>query len=82
MTDWVVGIVGSVLVAVVVRDVFHTLFHPIGRAALAARRHRELTPTDVLDPVNVRRVLANAGWTPELVDDSDERYLTVARIEG
>jgi SAM-dependent methyltransferase len=58
------------------------LFHPIGRAALAARQHRELSSTDVLDPVNVRRVLANAGWTPELVDDSDERYLTLARLEG
>ena len=35
MTDWVVGIVGSLLVAVVVRDVFHTLFHPIGHGSIA-----------------------------------------------
>ena len=57
-------------------------FHPIGPAALAARQHRELSSTDVLDPVNVRRVLADAGWTPELVDDSDDRYLAVAHTEG
>lgn len=35
MADWVVGIVGSLLVAVVVRDVFHTLFHPIGHGSIA-----------------------------------------------
>ena len=35
MTDWVIGVVGSLLVAVVVRDVFHTLFHPIGHGSIA-----------------------------------------------
>jgi Ion channel len=35
VTDWIVGIVGSLLVAVVVRDVFHTLFHPIGHGSIA-----------------------------------------------
>lgn len=35
MTDWIVTIVGFVLVAVVVRDVFHTLFHPIGHGSIA-----------------------------------------------
>ena len=35
MTDWIVAIVGSLLVAVVVRDVFHTLFHPIGHGSIA-----------------------------------------------
>jgi len=33
--DWAVGVVGSLLVAVVVRDVFHTLFHPIGHGSIA-----------------------------------------------
>lgn len=33
--DWTVGVVGSLLVAVVVRDVFHTLFHPIGHGSIA-----------------------------------------------
>lgn len=33
--DWVVAITGLALVAVVVRDVFHTLFHPIGHGSIA-----------------------------------------------
>ena len=33
--DWVVAIVGSLLVAVVARDVFHTLFHPVGHGSVA-----------------------------------------------
>lgn len=33
--DWTAGVVGSLLVAVVVRDVFHTLFHPIGHGSIA-----------------------------------------------
>jgi len=35
VTDWVVAVVGCLLVAVVVRDVFHTLFHPIGHGSIA-----------------------------------------------
>ena len=35
MTDWVIGVAGALLVAVVVRDVFHTLFHPIGHGSIA-----------------------------------------------
>lgn len=35
MTEWVVAVAGSLLVAVVVRDVFHTLFHPIGHGSIA-----------------------------------------------
>lgn len=33
--DWIVSLVGLLLVAVVVRDVFHTLFHPIGHGSIA-----------------------------------------------
>ncbi len=34
--DWAVGgVAGSLLVAVVMRDVFHTLFHPIGHGSIA-----------------------------------------------
>ena len=58
------------------------LFHPIGRAALAARQQRELSSADLLAPVNVRRLLAGAGWVPDLVDDADQRYLVVAHTEG
>ena len=35
MLDWVLTIVGIALVLVVVRDVFHTLFHPIGHGSVA-----------------------------------------------
>lgn len=35
MTNWVIALVGLLLVAVVVRDVFHTLFHPIGHGSIA-----------------------------------------------
>jgi hypothetical protein len=33
--DWVLTAVGALLVVVVVRDVFHTLFHPVGHGSIA-----------------------------------------------
>jgi hypothetical protein len=33
--EWTIAAVGALLVAVVVRDVFHTLFHPIGHGSIA-----------------------------------------------
>lgn len=33
--EWLVTVVGILLVTVVVRDVFHTLFHPVGRGSIA-----------------------------------------------
>jgi hypothetical protein len=33
--EWVATVVGALLVVVVVRDVFHTLFHPIGHGSIA-----------------------------------------------
>ena len=33
--EWVVTVVGILLVTVVVRDVFHTLFHPVGHGSIA-----------------------------------------------
>ncbi|WP_234835065.1 potassium channel family protein [Mycolicibacterium stellerae] len=35
MTHWVVAVMGVLLIVVVVRDVFHTLFHPIGHGSIA-----------------------------------------------
>lgn len=55
------------------------LFHPIGRAALAARHGREPDPGDVRADPAVRALLKGAGWDPELVDDGRDRYLVVAR---
>ncbi len=33
--NWMIAVVGALLVAIVVRDVFHTLFHPIGHGSIA-----------------------------------------------
>jgi hypothetical protein len=37
VTNWVIALIGALLVAVVVRDVFHTLFHPIGHGSIAPK---------------------------------------------
>jgi SAM-dependent methyltransferase len=56
------------------------IFHPVGRAALAHRHHRELQPEELLDPRVLPGVLATAGWTPESVDDAEHRYLALASL--
>ena len=40
MANWIVAVAGSLLVAVVVRDVFHTLFHPVGHGSIAPQLMR------------------------------------------
>lgn len=55
------------------------LFHPIGRATLAARRGHELHPDDPRDPANLPPLLAPAGWALVSIDDTDDRYLALAR---
>lgn len=54
------------------------IFHPVGRAALAARQGRELSPDDVRAPERIQGLLAVAGWRCESVDDAAERYLALA----
>jgi hypothetical protein len=54
------------------------IFHPISRAALAARHGREPSPDDVLDPANIGAALEASGWTAVSIEDAD-RYLTLAR---
>lgn len=54
------------------------LFHPIGRAALAARRGHELRPDDLRAAPRIGALLAETGWELSLLDDSAERYLAVA----
>lgn len=56
------------------------LFHPIGRAALAARHGRSLSPGDSMAPDNLRKVLASAGWSLQHVDDAERRYLAIAHV--
>jgi SAM-dependent methyltransferase len=54
------------------------LFHPIGRAVLAARHGRELTPEDLRAEPNLRPLLAANGWRLVSYTDTDDRYLAVA----
>ncbi|GAA0451516.1 class I SAM-dependent methyltransferase [Streptomyces sp. NPDC046215] len=54
------------------------LFHPVGRAALAARHGRQVTPDDERAEPNLRRLLARAGWRLVSYTDEDTRYLAIA----
>jgi len=54
------------------------LFHPIGRAALARRKGRDLDPDDIREEARIRIVLTESGWSCESVDDSQHRYLALA----
>lgn len=54
------------------------LFHPISRAALAARHGRTPEPDDVRSPQIIAPLLERHGWRPELLDDGPDRYLVVA----
>ncbi|MFE4856270.1 methyltransferase domain-containing protein [Streptomyces sp. NPDC056670] len=58
------------------------LFHPIGRAALAARQGRTLTDEDLRAEPRLRPLLASADWRLVSYADEDERYLAVAVREG
>ncbi|MEW1905963.1 methyltransferase domain-containing protein [Streptomyces sp. NPDC086147] len=58
------------------------LFHPIGRAALAARHGRALTPDDLRAEPRLRPLLAGAGWRLVEYVDEDARYLALAVREG
>ncbi|WP_405362284.1 methyltransferase domain-containing protein [Kitasatospora sp. NBC_00085] len=54
------------------------LFHPIGRAALAARHGRELTPGDLRAEPNLRPLLTAAGWRLDSYTDTEDQYLVRA----
>ncbi|MFG2874210.1 class I SAM-dependent methyltransferase [Streptomyces sp. NPDC048337] len=54
------------------------LFHPIGRAALAARHGRELTPDDLRAERNLGPLLAGSGWEMTSYADEDARFLVLA----
>jgi len=54
------------------------LFHPIGRAALAARHGRTLEPDDVRSEPRIRAALQDSGWTVTAVDDAADRWLVLA----
>jgi len=58
------------------------LFHPCGRAALAARHGRVPSPDDIRAEPQVGRALAVGGWELAQFDDGDERYLALAVRKG
>ncbi|UZJ33205.1 class I SAM-dependent methyltransferase [Streptomyces endophytica] len=58
------------------------LFHPIGRAALAARKGRALTPDDLRAEPNLRPLLSRCGWELVRYEDRDARYLALAVRRG
>lgn len=55
------------------------LFHPVGRAVLAARRGRELSPDDIRAEPHLTPLLRSAGWEPVHLHDEDDHYLALAR---
>jgi SAM-dependent methyltransferase len=54
------------------------LFHPSGRAALAARHGRVLDPDEPLADGMLRRSTAAAGWRLTAYDDAPRRFFAIA----
>lgn len=54
------------------------LFHPIGRAALAARHGRRITPDDLRAEGRLGPLLAASGWLMTSYVDEDDRFLVLA----
>ncbi|MCW2889480.1 MAG: hypothetical protein QOE54_441 [Streptosporangiaceae bacterium] len=54
------------------------MFHPVGRAALAARRGHGLRADDIRAEPNLRPVLERTGWSLTGFDDGAGRYLALA----
>ncbi|WDF36224.1 class I SAM-dependent methyltransferase [Streptomyces sp. T12] len=70
------------LARVVRRGGMLALFHPIGRAALAARQGRQITPDDLRAEPNLRPLLAGSGWRMTSYADEDDRFLALAVREA
>ncbi|MFE0905221.1 class I SAM-dependent methyltransferase [Streptomyces rochei] len=58
------------------------LFHPIGRAALAARQGRRITSDDLRAEPRLRPLLAGSGWRMTSYVDEGARFLALAVREG
>jgi SAM-dependent methyltransferase len=71
------------LARVTVPDGRLVLFHPSGRAALAARHGRRLRQDDLLAPDPLRRLLDRTGWSLARYDDGHDHFLAIAgRVPG
>ena len=58
------------------------IFHPVGRAALAARHGRVPTDDDVMAPAQLCPALEAAALSVIEMDDGDDRYLALAVKRG
>ncbi|MFF4899953.1 class I SAM-dependent methyltransferase [Streptomyces sp. NPDC001068] len=58
------------------------LFHPVGRAALAARQGRRITSDDLRAEGNLGPLLARSGWHLTSYVDEDARFLALAVREA
>ncbi len=54
------------------------LFHPIGRAALAARQGRQITPNDLRAEAGLGPLLSSSGWHMTSYVDEDALFLALA----
>jgi SAM-dependent methyltransferase len=59
-----------------------TIFHPTGRAALAARHGRPLHPGEPLDEAVLAPLLRAAGWQLTRYDDAPDRFFATAVRAG
>jgi SAM-dependent methyltransferase len=66
------------LARVCVPDGRLALFHPVGRATLAARHGSAPSDDDVLSAARLPGLLAATGWTLLGLDDAEDRYLALA----
>jgi ubiquinone/menaquinone biosynthesis C-methylase UbiE len=57
------------------------LFHPSGRATLAARHGRTLEPDEPLAAGPLQRLTRNTGWHLTTYDDAVYRFLAIATRE-
>jgi SAM-dependent methyltransferase len=55
------------------------IFHPSGRAALAARHGRVLSPDELLEERVLRRCAGATGWQLTAYDDAPQRFFAVAQ---
>lgn len=58
------------------------LFHPIGRAALAARHGRDLSDDDLRAERRLAPLLADTGWRLDTYTDEESRFLALAVRTG
>ncbi|GIF17991.1 hypothetical protein Ate02nite_07210 [Paractinoplanes tereljensis] len=54
------------------------IFHPSGRAALAARHGRSVRPDEPLNRENLEPLMAKSGWRLTRYDDQDDYFLALA----